>query len=285
MDMCLPPIVQRPSPNYTPTLIKHDMIVVHRTEGGYAGACTWLCDPRAKASAPLIMKADGTEVSQLVPLQYKSWHACAYNGVSIGLEIEGYSAQGMTTATMHSAARIVAWLCRIYSIPPTWASGGKGRGVVQHHDLGIAGGGHTDCFGVGSPDWLHLLDMVKDAYDAFGSSALPPWALHGLPQAHEVATPSDAPPTPSHGGAVRAEIAERINPPILHATKSGYPTGSTADLQWMLNQTGAHPALIVDGWAGTNTRNAVQHFQALHGLYQDGIAGPATLATLRLALP
>ena len=37
MTLALPRVVQRPTPNYTPSLIAHDLIVVHRTEGGYTG--------------------------------------------------------------------------------------------------------------------------------------------------------------------------------------------------------------------------------------------------------
>lgn len=143
MTILMPPVVQRPTPNYTRTAIAHDLIVVHRTEGGYAGACAWLCDPRAKASAHLVMKADGSEVTQLVPLQFKAWHACNFNGRSLGLEVEGFTRDGFGGDTARAAARIVAWLCREYGIPPTWARGGQGRGVCQHHDLGAAGGGLT----------------------------------------------------------------------------------------------------------------------------------------------
>lgn len=278
MSLVLPRVVQRPTPNYTPTLIAHDLIVVHRTEGGYAGACAWLCDPRARASAHLVMKADGSEVTQLVPLQHKAWAQCNFNGRAISLEVEGFTANGFSGETARAAARIVAWLCREYAIPPSWAKGGAGRGVCQHVDLGAAGGGHHDACGLGSPDWLAFMADVKEFFDALGPGLLPPFALHGLPQTHEIAAPLDAEPTPSHGGAARAEIAERIDPPA-HPTASGFPDGSTADLQWRLNQAGAR--LRIDGFAGPQTREAVRAFQAAHGLYQDGIAGPETWRTLR----
>ena len=45
-------VVQTPSQNYTPSLIRHDLVIVHRTEGGYAGSVAWLCDPRANAPSP-----------------------------------------------------------------------------------------------------------------------------------------------------------------------------------------------------------------------------------------
>lgn len=284
MSAAMPPVKQSPSPNYSPTLIAHDLIVVHRTEGNYAGSVNWLCDPRAKASAHLVMKADGSEVTQLVPLSMKAWAQCAFNGKGLSLEIEGFTRDGFGGDTARAAARIVAWLCREYGIPPIWARGGQGRGVCQHHDLGAAGGGHVDCSGVGSPEWMGFLELVKDAFDELGPNALPEFALHGLPDAQAIAVPSDAAPTPSHSGAMRAEAADNASA-SAHSTASGFPDGSTADLQWRLNKAGAAPALAVDGHAGAQTKAAIAAFQGQRRLFVDGVAGPKTWASLRAATP
>lgn len=56
---------------------------------------------------------------------------------------------------------------------------------------------------------------------------------------------------------------------------------ATADLQNYLNQAGFQ--LEVDGQFGRNTRAAVREFQKQHGLKQDGIVGPNTLAELKKA--
>ncbi len=205
MTIVLPPVVQRPTPNYTPTLIRHDLVIVHRTEGGYAGAVAWLCDPRSQASAHLVMKLDGGEVTQLVPLQYKAWAQCAFNSAGVSLEIEGYTAQGFADDTANGAALIVAWLCRAYAIAPEWAQGGQGRGVCQHHDLGSAGGGHVDCSGVGSETWLRFMKLVKTAYVALGAGPLPAFALHGPPNPHQAEPTPAVKPEPSHSGAERRE--------------------------------------------------------------------------------
>ena len=277
--MTLPLIRQTRSPNFTPTPIRHDLVIVHRTEGGYAGSVAWLCDPRAKASAHLCMKADGSEVTQLVPLDKKAWAQCAFNSAGVSLEIEGYSAQGMAPETVRAAAQIVAWLCRVYAIPPTWAEGGRGRGVCQHHDLGIAGGGHVDCFAVGGVDWLRFIAAVRLAYDAFGPS-VPPWALIGSPGPHEVQAAPFVPQEPSHGGAQRNE-PEDVH---AHPTASRYPAYSVAALQADLNALGAAPALLVDGAFGPATERTLRAFQATHGLASDGIIGPLSWAALDAAV-
>jgi N-acetyl-anhydromuramyl-L-alanine amidase AmpD len=51
---------------------KPDMIVCHITEGAYAGAVSWLCNPDAQASAHFVVAQDG-RVSQLVELTDGSW--------------------------------------------------------------------------------------------------------------------------------------------------------------------------------------------------------------------
>lgn len=58
----------------------------------------------------------------------------------------------------------------------------------------------------------------------------------------------------------------------------------TKDIQKALNalQVEGTP-LVVDGSYGRRTRAAVRSFQALHGLDADGIAGPLTVAALKIA--
>jgi hypothetical protein len=274
MTYALPRVRQRPTPNYTPVVIQHDLVVLHMMEGGYEGSVAWLCNPVARASAHLCLKADGSEVTQLVPLSLKAWAQCAFNGRSVSVEIEGYTARGLNDVTLDAAARVAAWLCRIYAIPPVWAEGGQGRGVCCHHDLGIGGGGHVDICGVGDVNWRRTMAAVKAAYAALGAGPSPDFALHGLPGPHQIETPSDAASTPSHGGAARCEPGDMC----AHPTVSRYPAHSIADLQWRLNRLGA--SLDVDGRFGPVTQAALRRFQTAQGLAADGRIGPASWAAL-----
>lgn len=86
-----------PSPNHGGALKDPKYIVVHYTAGrSLAESTRWLCDKRAKASAHLIIGADGVGVNQLVPFNAVAWHAgeSAWRGLvglnrsSIGVELD-----------------------------------------------------------------------------------------------------------------------------------------------------------------------------------------------------
>jgi hypothetical protein len=278
--MNLPRLTQVPSPNYSPTPIAHDLVVVHLMEGGYSGSVNWLCRAATQASAHLCMNDDGSEFSQLVPLGMKAWAECAFNGRGVSIEAPGFTAKGVPDATLKGLAWATAWLLKTYGIPCQHAEGGDGRGFCSHHDLGAAGGGHVDICGVDDATWIKFEGLVMAAYDSFGDGPLPAWALHGLPAPHAVELPPDVPPEPSHGGSPRVAPADA---PVEHPTGSGYPAGSVTDLQWRLNKAGAAPPLAVDGHAGPLTRAAIAAFQGKRGLYVDGLIGPKTWAALEAA--
>lgn len=275
----LAPVKQVPSPNYTPTAIAHDLVIVHLMEGGYEGSVAWLCMPKVQASAHLCMNDDGSEFTQLVPLSMKAWAQCAFNGRGVSIEAPGFVARGVADVTLRALARATAWLLHAYGIPCQHAEGGKGRGYCSHHDLGAAGGNHNDICDVDDSTWKKFEGFVEEEYAAFAAGPLPTWALHGLPAPHAVELPPNVTPEPSHGGAPRAEEGDVV----AHPTASNFPHGSTADLQWRLNKAGATPALAVDGHAGPLTRAALVAFQKARSLDPDGLIGPKTWAALDAA--
>lgn len=144
----LPPLKQRKSPNQSTRSRPISLVVVHDTEGGYAGSVSWLCNPRAEASAHVVLREDGGEATQLVAEAAKAWHASEYNSPGLGLEIAGSSRKGYPDKQLRVAARIVAYWCKKYGLPPKHVvpkfPGDGTKGFTYHSDLGVRGGGHTD---------------------------------------------------------------------------------------------------------------------------------------------
>ena len=140
----LAPLGWEPSPNYSSrngAAITH--LVWHATAGAYGPSCRWLCQPQAQASAHIVIREDGEAAMQLVALEEKAWHAVAWNGFSIGVEHASLGAGFASQAQLRQSARVFAWLCHRYSIPPLFGLH-RPRGIVRHRDLGLAGGGHSD---------------------------------------------------------------------------------------------------------------------------------------------
>jgi hypothetical protein len=281
MPIVLPPILQTPSPNVSCRNNQRiRLIVVHDTEGGYEGAVSWFAQTRSQVSAHLVMREDGAEVTQMAPLNLKAWHACAFNSASIGIEGAGVAASGFGEAWWQGMANIVAWLLHRYGVACRWARGGEGDGFCSHHDLGAAGGGHTDPCAVDAADWARFIALVEVAYGKFSDAPLPEWALHGLPAPGTVRLPPPALASAnSHGGAPGV-AGDDMPPPVAGAP---HPIGSVADLQQRLNVAGAAPPLEVDGFVGPATRAALQRFQRDDGLTPDGTVGPQTWAALERA--
>lgn len=91
-------------------------------------------------------------------------------------------------------------------------------------------------------------------------------------------TAARAPHGPSGGGAVQRRVENR---PATHpALREGAHSTAVEHLQTRLNQDGATPPLVVDGWFGPLTRTAVVTFQGRHGLNPDGEVGLRTWGAL-----
>jgi len=90
-------------------------VVVHTTEGSYAGTISWFNNPSAKVSAHYVVRSSDGQVTQMVREKDKAWHVLNHNGYTIGIEHEGYVAQGntwYTTAMYKSSAALVRDICR-----------------------------------------------------------------------------------------------------------------------------------------------------------------------------
>lgn len=167
----LAPLTQRASPNRSSrrgSSITH--LVWHSSAGSFAGGVSWLCTPTIlnrdgsvksgpDASCHLFLNEKGSAVAQLVHLAEKAWHASGWNAFTIGVEHASLGRGFSSDAQLVESARVFAWLCHRYGIPPLDGLH-RPRGIVRHRSLGAAGGGHSD--GPTDSVWRDYLDLVGD---------------------------------------------------------------------------------------------------------------------------
>ena len=167
VPVLLPTIVQKRTPNQSSRNGQQIVgIVIHETEGSYVGAVSWLCNPKADASAHLVLREDGAEATQLVAWSRKAWHAVNANPYTLGLELAGKTSQPNSAAQMARAARIVGYWCKRFNIPAKQGDSVGRGGIVRHRDLGQFGGGHNDPGGFDWPAFLKAVraEVARDGY-------------------------------------------------------------------------------------------------------------------------
>jgi len=65
-------------------------VVIHYTEGSYAGCISWFKNCDAEVSAHYVIRSADGQVTQMVREADKAWHARSANGYTIGIEHEAY---------------------------------------------------------------------------------------------------------------------------------------------------------------------------------------------------
>ncbi|WCN83383.1 N-acetylmuramoyl-L-alanine amidase [Micromonospora sp. LH3U1] len=130
-------------------------IVIHMTQGAYAGAISWFQNPAAKASAHYTFRSSDGAVTQSVREKDIAWHAgnWTYNTESIGIEHEGYvdNAAWFTDAMYRASAALTRSLATKYGIPKDRAH------IIGHRE--VPGATHTDP----GPNWnwTYYLQLVN----------------------------------------------------------------------------------------------------------------------------
>ncbi len=97
-------------------------VVIHETDGSYAGSISWFQNCSAQVSAHYVIRSSDGQVTQMVYEANKAWHIGSENPYTIGIEHEGYCNQTgwYTTAMYCSSADLVRDICNSgYGISPT----------------------------------------------------------------------------------------------------------------------------------------------------------------------
>ena len=113
-----PAAIWDPAPdcNYSERTLDVSAVVIHYTEGSYAGCISWFKNCDAQVSAHYVIRSSDGQVTQMVREADKAWHARSANGYSIGIEHEAYGNiwSFFTDAMYQSSADLVRDICSRY---------------------------------------------------------------------------------------------------------------------------------------------------------------------------
>ncbi|WP_189251420.1 N-acetylmuramoyl-L-alanine amidase, partial [Streptosporangium pseudovulgare] len=115
-----------------------DRIVIHVTQGSYAGTISWFQNPAAAVSAHYVVRSSDGDITQMVREKDRAWHAGDYNRRSVGIEHEGYvdNATWFTDSMYRASAALTRNIADRYGIP-------KDRTHIVGH-VEVPGASHTD---------------------------------------------------------------------------------------------------------------------------------------------
>ena len=91
-------------------------VVIHYTEGSYAGCISWFQNCDSEVSAHYVIRSFDGQVAQMVREKDKAWHARTANGYTIGVEHEAYGdiISFFTDAMYESSADLMRSICSRY---------------------------------------------------------------------------------------------------------------------------------------------------------------------------
>ena len=108
--------IPAPECNYEDRTKEVSAVVIHYTEGSYAGCISWFQNCDSQVSAHYVIRSSDGQVAQMVREKDKAWHARTANGYTIGIEHEAYGdiISFFTEAMYHSSADLVRNICQRY---------------------------------------------------------------------------------------------------------------------------------------------------------------------------
>ncbi|MFE2748840.1 peptidoglycan-binding protein [Streptomyces scopuliridis] len=279
-------------------------VVVHVTQGSYAGTISWFQNPSSRVSSHYVVRSSDGAVTQMVRDSDTAYHARSANSSSLGIEHEGFidNPSWFTDSMYRSSAALTRYLCDRHGIPKDRAH------IVGHSE--VPGNDHTDP----GPNWNwnYYMQLVGGSgggggsvqlgfpsYDTLrsGSTGAQVTAAQTLlnQQGHDAGTAdgvfgartTSAVTSFQTGRGLPADgvVGARTWTALLSAgTTSEVREGSTGAAVERLQRalTAALGRTVsIDGRFGPTTAQAVRDYQSGRGLTVDGIAGPATWSALQ----
>ncbi len=111
-----------------------EYITIHTIQGTYASAISWFKNPNARVSTHYVIRSSDGQVTQMVCESDKAFHVKTDNATSIGIEHEGYIADGAswyTDAMYESSARLVRDLAQRHGINTELMYSGPGTDGIR----------------------------------------------------------------------------------------------------------------------------------------------------------
>ncbi|MFF8694734.1 N-acetylmuramoyl-L-alanine amidase [Streptomyces sp. NPDC015144] len=283
---------------------KIDKVVVHVTQGSYAGSISWFQNPAAEVSAHYVVRSSDGQITQMVRDGDTAYHARSANSSSLGIEHEGFidDPSWFTDSMYRASAALTAYLCDRYGIPKDRAH------IIGHSEA--PGNDHTDP----GPywDWNRYMQLVGgdtggDGSDGLsfasyatqqtGSSGAQVKAVQrllseqGFPvgQVDGDFGPATKAAVIAYQGARGLDADGVVGARTWTALLSAGPVpslqqGATGDAVKRLQRalTAALGSTVgVDGSFGPGTATAVRGYQTSRGLTADGVVGANTWAALQ----
>ncbi|WP_067175344.1 golvesin C-terminal-like domain-containing protein [Microtetraspora niveoalba] len=262
------------SSNYTassrPSSYAIDRVVIHVTQGSYAGSISWFQNPSAQVSAHYVVKSSNGEITQMVREKDIAWHAgnWTYNTRSIGIEHEGYisDASWFTDAMYRASAALTRAICDKYGIP-------KDRSHIIGHNE-VPGATHTDpgsywnwntymnyVTGGGTPSWSATIDNTSAQFTASSNWGTSSYSGQRYGADYRFANPVAASDPAWYQVAVPSAGTYRVE--VWYPADAGYNSSAP----YIVAASGGNQTVFVDQRSGGGTWRSLGTFSLNAGTY------------------
>ena len=138
-----------------PTSSAISYVIIHTTQGSYAGTINWFKNSASNVSAHYVIRSSDGQITQMVREKDIAYHVRSYNTSSVGIEHEGFvdNPAWYTDAMYRASAALTRNICLKYGLPLT-------RNSIKGHSE-MPNNTHTDP----GPnwDWTRYMQLVTQS--------------------------------------------------------------------------------------------------------------------------